>query len=556
MVLQLNVKCNVKTRAKEWSFNVIKGGMTAMKKLQSKKGKGVKVIGVLCILCLTFLAVALLTKWFVQDAAPKLFANISSYVDGDNIKEADYKDTIEEALVGQCALTTYQQKIDEELFRMRKGDRMCIYYRATKEDEESFVMANLRIMEREGKEKYACASVSVATHDEKSTNFNERIAKKADISAADVIVADIQIATMSFINSVGESKVDNSENDRMVVYGNVLEVYFAEDESIYNLRIDGKAPDEIVEYESFGATYYFWYYSHLDNAGAITADRVTLTEEDAKVADENMATTEMDEMIQEDVTTENHDETQDDEATRADEAIRADEATGSGSGTEMSVEEQIDIFAKGVEQWSNNGDQTIWFAVADMNMDNQLELITDSIQGSGRFAYNEYYVVDTNGSMKALEQEERFGLYLSTYYPSEDGVIAAPVYYDVDNTRYYSIQGTGVRGTPTSFRYSLCGLWIENEAVKEEYLGSRQHDTEDVYGEWTITYEDAEGNVITEEEFDTLAKKKFSGLQEMQMIWKWQTVPLEELQGISEEDVEELLMDSYNNFTIQEIPIG
>lgn len=188
---------------------------------------------------------------------------------------------------------------------------------------------------------------------------------------------------------------------------------------------------------------------------------------------------------------ESEDITREEKTTHSEGIMRTEQA----KEMELSVEEQIDVFVKEIEQWSNNGDQTIWFTVADINMDNQVELITDSIQG------------------------------------------------------------TGVRGTPTSFRYSLCGLWIEDGMVKEEYLGSRQHDTEDVYGEWTVTYEDAAGSVITEEAFNVLAEKKYSQLQEMQMIWKWQAVPLEELQGMTDDEVKELLVGIYNNFTIRQTSI-
>ncbi|MBE5941879.1 MAG: hypothetical protein E7264_04980 [Lachnospiraceae bacterium] len=50
-------------------------------------------------------------------------------------------------------------------------------------------------------------------------------------------------------------------------------------EEDYKDTIDDKSPDEIVECESRGGKYYFWYYDELSNATSVTKEQITLTEQ-------------------------------------------------------------------------------------------------------------------------------------------------------------------------------------------------------------------------------------------------------------------------------------
>ncbi len=233
------------------------------------------------------------------------------------------------------------------------------------------------------------------------------------------------------------------------------------------------------------------------------------------------------------------------------------ETTGSGDGNEetvsMTPEEQIDIFADKVEEWSRGLSVDAAFAVADLNQDGRLELITDDVQGSGHFAYNNYFVVTEDGAMIKLESG-RFGEYLSTYYDLADGLIHVPVYYDEKEDVFYSIQGGGTRDThPISFCYRLVSLSIKNDVVEEELLAYRICKM-DENNNWITPdrYEDADGNEIAEEEFETIAERKYSDLKQMQMTWKWHNYT-EEIGAMSKEELKELLMDSYENFEMLKV---
>lgn len=68
------------------------------------------------------------------------------------------------------------------------------------------------------------------------------------------------IIASEIIGSIGI----NLEEERFIS-GEVCEDFFEEGESIENLKIEGQKPDEIIEYESFGKTWYFWYYNDLQS---------------------------------------------------------------------------------------------------------------------------------------------------------------------------------------------------------------------------------------------------------------------------------------------------
>lgn len=450
---------------------------------------------------------------------------------GDYLEATEFADSIEDALAhGITYMEAYQCKITEEIYRMRNKDLLVVYYRAVNGNEEAFVYANFRVLEKEdGTEQYGFVSSSVEMRSEPYDSLEEMQESYEMRDVKSILGAKMHETEYEFINMIDENQDLDKVNDYFIGYIDICEKYFVEGEDVYTLRFDGKAPDDIVEYECFGKKYYFLYFEDVNSTGNAEAERFVF-ETTALRGEANQA----------DNVAEN--------AKREDLELGQSEAL-------PSVEEQIKVFAKEVEVWSKSSDKTIWFTIADMNLDKQLEIITDSIQGSGRFAYNTYHVVGADGNLETLEQEHRFGLYLSTYYPEEAGVITVPVYHDTITNRYYSIQGTGSKGVPTSFQYSLHGMWIEDGKVNKEHLGSRLHEIGEDSKEKIVTYKDAEDNAITEAEFEELAEQKYYDLWDMQMVWKWQRVSREELVSMSQEEVEALLWECYENFKMLQPPV-
>lgn len=471
--------------------------------------RGLGILNKICLTMLVCIFLGLVDVWFLQEMAGDYnVADFEKQITGDNLTASDFEDTVETALLQKMGqLETYQCSIDEEIFRMRNEDFMVIYYRAVGVNEESFIYANFRTIEQDGQEKYALVNVEA--------EVRSPMDQSSILTAREHIYYQTILALGNFINYANE---DDDESGKQIAYGDICEDCWSEEESIYNLQIDGQKPDEIVEYECFGKKYYFWYYDDLKADETISEEWITLTEDEEK-----------------------------------------DNGTmGSGDGNEetvsMTPEEQIDIFADEVEEWSRGLSVGAAFAVADLNQDGRLELITDDIRGSGHFAYNNYFLVNKDGAMEELESG-RFGEYLSTYYDLADGLIHVPVYYDEKEDVFYSIQGGGTRDThPISFCWRLVSLSIKNDVVEEELLACRICEM-DENNNWITPdrYEDADGNEIAEEEFETIAERKYSDLKQMQMTWKWHNYTEEEIGAMSKEELKELLMDSYENFELLEV---
>ena len=200
-------------------------------------------------------------------------ADFEKQITGDNLTASDFEDTVETALFQKMGqLETYQCHIDEEIFRMRNEDFMVLYYRAVGANEESFVYANFRTIEQDGQEKYALVNVEV--------EVRSPMDQSSTLTAEERIYYQITFALGNFINYAYEY---NDESSKQIAYGDICEDCLSEEESIYNLQIDGQKPDEIVEYECFGKKHYFWYYDDLKADETISEEwMVTLTEDEEK----------------------------------------------------------------------------------------------------------------------------------------------------------------------------------------------------------------------------------------------------------------------------------
>lgn len=246
-----------------------------MKKVQISEStkRGLRVLITICLTVLIFTFIELVDVWLLQDSMGDFnVGDLKKQITGDNLAASEYTDTVEEALLSENGgLDAYQCNIDEEIFRMRNGDFMVIYYRAVGVKEEAFVYARFRVLEQDNQERYVLVGTEVDIRNARD--------KSGSITAVENIYNHTVGALLDFINYIEENHDDIDENNRVIVYGDICETYFAQGESIYSLQIDGQKPDEIKEYECFGKKYYFWYYDNLETEKAISQDLITLTED-------------------------------------------------------------------------------------------------------------------------------------------------------------------------------------------------------------------------------------------------------------------------------------
>lgn len=169
-------------------------------------------------------------------------------------KENIYYDSMQEALLNSTISLDleeqYRRNIDEEIKLFENDKYALLFYRSIKDKKEeasNYVRFNVAV--KNGKKMYQFEQM-----DGTIECYNDLFLGNAiDVIENFIIASEI-------IGSIGI----NPEEERFI-YGTVCKNFFEEGESIENLKIEGQKPDGIIEYKSFGKTWYFWYYNDLQS---------------------------------------------------------------------------------------------------------------------------------------------------------------------------------------------------------------------------------------------------------------------------------------------------
>lgn len=180
----------------------------------------------------------------------------------------EYYDTMQEALLNATISLEpeeqYRRNIDEVIKEFESDEYALLVYRSTKDKkEEAFNFVRFRIqLNKEGSKCYQAQSMTGSTLRYNSIFMTD--------SASELIESALWA---SEVKNIGV----NPKEERFV-YGMIRNSVLTKEENIYNLKIEGQKPDEIIEYESFGKTWYFWYYNDLQSDKSSSELKVTLKE--------------------------------------------------------------------------------------------------------------------------------------------------------------------------------------------------------------------------------------------------------------------------------------
>lgn len=232
------------------------------------------------------------------------------------------------------------------------------------------------------------------------------------------------------------------------------------------------------------------------------------------------------------------------------------------------VKKQIEIFAENVDEWSNVTGY-FCFTVADLNKDGKLELIISTIQGSGSYAYTQYYVIDDKKQeLITLYQEDKEKYYPSlihdfligtqvsddTYRTVVDGIIYVPVYYDKQTNLYYYIHHDYSGHTPYEAYDRIISQVLEGDQIKQSLLAYKKTtrvSSEDINS--LTSYKDNNQNEISEGQYKQIDEYAYDKCIEMQMCWQWKKIEnSKEVQKMKKSELKNILWEMYNNFIIEE----
>lgn len=212
--------------------------------------------------------------------------------------------------------------------------------------------------------------------------------------------------------------------------------------------------------------------------------------------------------------------------------------------------EQIQMFAEQKDMWLPMDFEPYAASVAiyDLDGDGILELMTTVTQGTGLYAYNNFYQADVeNGCILELEQgpkEElaygRLGFELASYgYEQRD-----TAYMDENGRIYYPAVDYGRAGIV----FSSCTegvYYLENGVIMNEAI--RNHTTDFTENEDGVKayYVFDKAEPVTEEEWEAAYEEFTKGKVPQKVNIAWKDFYEEEMFAISEEEWVEILTASW-----------
>ena len=172
--------------------------------------------------------------------------NTSALADEEAIPDPGYYESPEEALKhskpDENSKYSYQKNIDEIIAQFENADYISIYFRSVKDqDTETLTFAKFKKKMIGNEKKYAFL-ISNPTEVKRGTPSGDNI--------------EAWIKSRLALSDYEQNVNIDPENSRFV-YG---DCNFKE---IYSLKVEGQEPSNVISYELFGETRYFWYYENL-----------------------------------------------------------------------------------------------------------------------------------------------------------------------------------------------------------------------------------------------------------------------------------------------------
>lgn len=216
------------------------------------------------------------------------------------------------------------------------------------------------------------------------------------------------------------------------------------------------------------------------------------------------------------------------------------------------VDQQLKVIADHRKLWAVPAEgltSDYSYAVTDLDQNGHLELIVSITQGSAHYTDSTYYEVNkTFDNLVPCVQTKKEG------DPQGRLGLTVPVYCDPKAGLYHYILTSGITAGTSAFE-AKSSLTLTNGAIHIKPLAARTEDNSGQTGSGpAVTFQDAEGKSITQDEYLTAADSLYSGLTKKQADIDWisglssdGTDPLQTDKSL----LEEKLAASYSGFSIR-----
>ncbi len=196
---------------------------------------------------------------------------------------------------------------------------------------------------------------------------------------------------------------------------------------------------------------------------------------------------------------------------------------------DQNFDQQLGLIADHADLWKQEFDYIHWgYTVTDLDHNGRLEIISASLQGTGMYTYIQMFEVNEDGTGLEEVRQDR---------PAEDSapdimVDRVPVYHDPDSGADYYIFMDMIRNGFAELYENTRAVRLEDGVWKEEMLALKST----VYSDeehFTETLTDADGNAITQEQYESIAENRFPAFERGEYCFVWNMTSVEDFNGLS-----------------------
>lgn len=225
--------------------------------------------------------------------------------------------------------------------------------------------------------------------------------------------------------------------------------------------------------------------------------------------------------------------------------VESSDSTDAAIDSSRSIIAQLEIIASESALWTEDIDYAIPFnqyAVADLDANGRLEIITSYMGGSGVYTYSRFFEISedysnlTECSTDFIHGDSQPDI----MYDTEP----IQVYFDAQGVIHY-IFNDYVSMPAGKYYNAFIELSLQNGSVTNRIL-AYSYELYDPSSNGSVTYYNADGQPITEEEYLSAAENAFAdAVKRAQVTFGWQDKA--ELKGLSDAELLQKLESSYNN---------
>lgn len=211
----------------------------------------------------------------------------------------------------------------------------------------------------------------------------------------------------------------------------------------------------------------------------------------------------------------------------------------------LSVDTQLKIIWEARDIWRVLEETEGWcYAVTDLDGNGRLEILSSETHGTGNFTTLRAWEVSEDGaSLNPITEVEEYGggVVMSSGYVSDENPSAEAVVSYTDGSVTYYIQDDRNKDGCAHYYERKLAVFLKDGKLEELTLATKQTDYDENGGE-TVTCQDADGKMISQNDYDTAGERHFAGLSRKNAAIGWLTCLH------SEELSEDLLRQSWKCF--------